>query len=199
MEGIAHLIMQTIYLIRHGRTEWNRDGRIQGRQNSPLISESRHITEAIADYMYDKNIDSVISSPLRRCTETADIICRILDKNYSIDVEMMECDHGMCEGMTLAQIEIEMPDFFRVREMDKWNTKWPGGESYSDVFKRAHNIRKKIMDEKSYLIIAHEMFNKCLIGALVGWTQERIIVFKQRNEIICLVQDNQLVMVEVKI
>lgn len=191
--------MNTIYLIRHGRTEWNRDGRIQGRQNSPLIPESRRITEAIADYLLDKNIDNIISSPLRRCTETADIICSILNKDYLVDYGLMECDHGVCEGMTLSQIEREMPDFFTEREMDKWNTKWPKGESYSDVFERALKVRQKIMDGKSYLIIAHEMFNKCLIGSLIDWTPEEIIAFKQRNEMICLIMGNQLVTVEVKI
>jgi broad specificity phosphatase PhoE len=185
--------MGNIYIIRHGRTEWNINGRLQGRLNSPLLEASIPVIKAIAAFLSDKQIEKVYTSPLKRSVETAQMICDTLGTGYLADERLVECDHGCCEGKRLADCMDAMPGFFAQREKDKWNVAWPEGESYADVYRRAKSFLSDIDTTKNVLIIAHETLNKCMIGALLGWADSDIISFKQPNCEICMIENENFV------
>jgi probable phosphoglycerate mutase len=183
------------YIMRHGRTEWNIQGRLQGRLNSPLLPESYAITRKIAHWLTDKAIETIYSSPLKRCLETAEIVSQLLDIPLVTDNRLQECDHGLCEGMSLEDAKSSYAAMLNAREDDKWNTPWPEGESYVDVFARASAFAKICPD--NVLIIAHETFNKCLVGYFANWDNESIMRFKQPNSSVIIIMDNLFNMINI--
>lgn len=170
------------YIMRHGKTEWNLHKRIQGRNNSPLLSESLILSRKMANYLLQcAKLNKIFVSPLGRAVETAEIICGVLGIGYIKNDLLMECNHGICEGMRLDEVKEVMPSFVSSRESDKWNTPWPQGESYADVFLRAEIFVRQLTMNDSVLIVGHEMFNKCLAGCLLNWRIEKILSFRQKN------------------
>ncbi|MDR2745445.1 MAG: histidine phosphatase family protein, partial [Desulfovibrio sp.] len=131
---------RTIYILRHGRTVWNEEGRLQGHRDSPLLPESADLIQNMADFLKDKKIGEIYASPLRRCSATADIVSGVLGLPYAHDARLMECAHGLCDGMLLSDTYTAYPDYYAKWEKDQWNTAWPGGESYKDVFLRAQSF-----------------------------------------------------------
>jgi broad specificity phosphatase PhoE len=126
--------------MRHGRTVWNEEGRLQGHKDSPLLPESIDLVHAMAEFFRDKEIGKIYSSPLRRCSATADIVSDVLGLPFARDARLMECAHGLCDGMLLSDTRASCPDYYAQWEKDRWNTAWPGGESYRDVFLRAQSF-----------------------------------------------------------
>jgi probable phosphoglycerate mutase len=174
-----------MYIMRHGRTVWNRDGKLQGRLNSPLLESSLDVAKAIANFLSNANIERVYASPLQRCVHTAEIVCRVLNTAFVCDDRLMECDHGICEGLTLVDASARYPAELALREKDKWITPWPDGESYADVYGRAKLFYDSLGSIENTLVISHETFNRCLIGYGIGWPAEEIMAFRQPNTMLC--------------
>lgn len=98
--------MTELVLVRHGETEWNRVGRVQGRSDIPLNDTGREQARETGRRLADGAFDAVVASPLSRAAETARIIA---DELATDDVELIddlvERDYGGAEGMTGAQID----------------------------------------------------------------------------------------------
>lgn len=171
-----------LFLMRHGRTRWNADGRLQGRQNSALLDSGRPAILAIAQSLArERRVDAVYASPLRRCVETATLVCRPLGLDYQLSDALMECDMGQCEGLTWAEAQAQFPDMMALRAVEKWTTAWPRGEAYQDVYARAQGFAAALPWGQNALCIGHETLNKCLVGACLGWAPERIMALRQAN------------------
>ena len=136
--------MPTIFYIRHGKTEWNVDGRFQGSQDIPLNDLGR--TQAVktggilGDLLTRDDRDpsglSFVTSPLGRARGTMELMRGVLGlppHDYSIDDRLHEVGYGHWEGLTLLQMKAANPDIFAAREADKWGVAPPGGESYASV------------------------------------------------------------------
>jgi probable phosphoglycerate mutase len=180
-----------IYIMRHGRTVWNAEGRFQGRLDSELLETSKPLIKKMAKYFSNKKIDTIYSSPLKRCIDTSNIVSAIIDVQYQIDEHLLECNHGQCDGIFISEIIEKFPKEYSDIQNNKWDVKWPGGESYNDVFARAMLFSKKLRAGTS-LIIAHATINKLIIGALLGFSKEQIIKINHDNAIVYLVEDNKL-------
>lgn len=173
---------RVIYIMRHGKTEWNAAQKIQGRKDSPLLEESLKAAREIGVYLKNRDIQKVFTSPLGRARCTAETVCQYLGLPYQENDLLMECDHGSCEGMSLEQVREKMPGFFITRELDKWLVRWPGGESYSDISERAERfIATELSIQQNILIVGHEMINKCILGVLLHWGRTETMKFKQSN------------------
>ena len=186
------MIDKNIYVMRHGRTRWNAEGKLQGRLNSPLLDSGVGTIKAIARYIADQcSIDKVYCSPLRRSLESAEIVCSVLAVGYEEREELMECDMGMCEGLTWQEAQDIYTDFFTRRKREKWTTAWPNGESYLDVYIRAQSFLQWLpCDILNVLIIGHETFNKCFLGACMQWSPDEIMSFKQANHDLFVVRSS---------
>lgn len=204
----------TIYIMRHGKTQWNAEGRLQGHRNSPLLPESLNVIRIMADFLRDKNIETIYTSPLQRCLETAELVSTALRLPYKQDMRLIECSHGLCDGMLFTETHAVYPAYYSRWEKDKWNTAWPEGESYKDVFTRAKNFvadlrrnrspkmpdaessgtdaNNSCQPEKNCLVIAHAQINMCLIGALMSLETKRILELRQKNGTIYIAEDKKL-------
>jgi len=136
--------MPTIYYIRHGETEWNADGRLQGTQDIPLNDLGRQqaadagsiLANLLARDGRSKQSLAFVASPLGRARSTMELVggtLRLPPADYSIDDRLREIGYGHWEGSTLAQMQASDPGVFARRQAEKWTVPPPGGESYASV------------------------------------------------------------------
>ena len=90
--------------VRHGVTDWNRQGRFQGRSDIPLNDEGILQAQAAARRLQGTPIDYVVSSPLIRAVKTAEIIAAAAAKPVSVDADLIECDFGGFEGRSITDV-----------------------------------------------------------------------------------------------
>jgi broad specificity phosphatase PhoE len=137
----------TIYYIRHGETQWNADGRLQGVQDTALndlgrrqASQAGHIlADLLARDSRDKSQIPFVSSPLMRARTTMELVRGALQlppQNYATDDRLREIGYGRWEGSTLAEMQAADPVFFARRLADKWRVAPEGGETYEAVQQR---------------------------------------------------------------
>jgi len=137
----------TIYYIRHGETEWNALGRLQGAQDIPLNDLGRRQATAagsiLGDLLTRDGRDQAglpfVASPLGRARATMELVRGALDlppHDYAIDARLREIAYGTWEGSTLAEAQLADPVLFARRQSEKWTVPAPGGESYVDVERR---------------------------------------------------------------
>ena len=96
-----------IYFVRHGQTEWNKIGRMQGHIDIELNDEGKSQAQIVKEKLNGIKFDKVFSSPLKRAKETAKIIC---DQEIIIDDRLIERYNGELEGKLKTEIEV-FPDF----------------------------------------------------------------------------------------
>jgi len=186
-------MVKKIFIMRHGQTEWNRDGKQQGRQNSPLTEEGVQQAGLIAEKAASFQIQRLFTSPLGRALESAKIVGQAIGLEPVIDERLKESCFGLCEGLTRQQIDARFPDFWAAREESKWTTRWPDGESYKDVYQRVSYFAEEHLltdsSDQCIGIMGHETTNKVLIGCLMNLSQEEIIRLGHPNNKVYLWQD----------
>ena len=139
--------MPVLYYVRHGETDFNRQGRLQGRRDTPLNARGRQQAAECGVLLRDlfardhrKAQDfKYVSSPLKRASETMEILRATLGlqvHDYEIDARLIEIAYGEWEGLTLQEIEIRNASVLSARERDKWDFAPPGGESYRELADR---------------------------------------------------------------
>lgn len=137
----------TIYYIRHGETDWNVAGRLQGRRDIPLNARGReqgtHCGHILRDLLARDRLDTAsfdfVSSPFQRATETMRLLRAALGlpaDGFRIDPRLAEIAFGDWEGFTMAELRNRDPQRIAQREHDKWHFTPPGGESYETVAAR---------------------------------------------------------------
>lgn len=137
----------TIYYIRHGETEWNVAGRLQGRRDIDLNArgrqQARHVGGILRDLFARDRRDpesfDYVSSPLKRATETMQLLRQELGLDadgFRRDPNLAELSFGDWEGFTIAQLHDRDPQRIAQREHDKWHFVPPNGESYEMVAAR---------------------------------------------------------------
>jgi broad specificity phosphatase PhoE len=157
----------TIYLTRHGQTEWNVQKRMQGWGNGELTDQGRQDALALAKRLKDVKIDAVYASSSKRAYETAEII--VGDREIPIikDDLLREMHFGDWEGRTRDEIEREYPEAFKAF----WETPHlfdrGDGEVFSQVQERAKLAFQKIIEqhkEGTVLVVSHSIFLRVLIA-----------------------------------
>jgi probable phosphoglycerate mutase len=92
-----------LLLVRHGETDWNAEGRLQGHTDTPLNDFGRRQARALAEDLADEALDAVYSSDLSRARETAEILAGRLGLSVVLDRGLREKDWGTWEGLTSAE------------------------------------------------------------------------------------------------
>jgi probable phosphoglycerate mutase len=134
----------TIYYIRHGETDWNMAGRLQGGIDTPLndrgLTQAAHAGGILADLFarHGRSASDLafVASPLQRARYTMDLVRSALELppgDYAIDDRLREIGYGHWEGSTLAQMQAADPKLFAARQLDKWTVAPPDGETYASV------------------------------------------------------------------
>lgn len=170
MSGCKGGDMMSIYLLRHGETDWNKEGRIQGHTDIPLNQNGRlqiaQTAAGLAAICHD--IDLIISSPLLRARESAQIAAKNLHyPNERIIVEplLIERCFGEAEGLTAAEREEKYPNY----HYSNTGYCFPGMESFDVLMKRARTALERIMEissnKENILAVSHGAFLAAIITA----------------------------------
>ena len=157
-----------IYIVRHGETEANKNGYLQGWTDVPLNENGRFIAELTGRGLKDIRFDHCISSPLIRAKETAEILLRESGNSVSIsfDDRIKEMNFGSFEGMSVR--DEKLIQFLKEPVVDY---KFPDGESFQEVMKRTQEFLKELIakdDGKTYLVSTHG----CALRAMLNFLYE---------------------------
>jgi len=120
-----------LWLVRHGETEWSRDGRHTSTTDLPLTDQGRRVAESLCDRLDDEAFSLVLTSPRERARETARLAGH---GEAEVDDDLAEWDYGKLEGLTTPQIRETYPDW------SIWQGPVPGGESASQVTERLDRV-----------------------------------------------------------
>jgi broad specificity phosphatase PhoE len=145
----------TLLLVRHGETDWNRDGRWQGHSDTHLNQVGREQAAQVAEELDD--IDVVYSSDLARARETTAIIAERLGLDVQVDERLRERGFGAWEGKTSVEIEGEFGDA---------HARWLAGEgagaddaeAFADFAARIHGFLEDVLarhPDETVLVVAH--------------------------------------------
>ncbi len=170
-----------IYLMRHGETEYNRVGRLQGQSDIPLNEFGIELAEKTAEGLKDVDFDAVFSSPLQRALETARIVKGSRKVEVETDERLKEIHFGPGEGARFDEAKRDeahpLHNFFCRPECY-----FPTGKAES--FDRVRERGKSFLEEKIFpmesglaaagresgniLIVAHGAFNRCILNRIAG-------------------------------
>ena len=174
-----------IYLLRHGETDWNKEGRIQGHTDILLNQNGRMQISHAADILTDLevNIDVIITSPLSRARESAEIAAHRLayhKENIVVEPMLIERSFGDAEGLTVAEREAKYPNY----HYSDIHYHFVGMESFEDLMNRAHCILKKIVntykDKQNILVVSHGAILAAIITAI---TDGKITYFEEKIQL----------------
>jgi len=158
--------MTVLAVVRHGPTEWNAVGRVQGRTDVPLNSAG---VEEVHRWSVPPEVDDFfwICSPLSRAVETA----RILHGGeVECDARLIEMDWAIWEGATLAALRAELGDLMRAWEAGGLDFRAPGGESPREVQARIAPFLLEVARQRRHTIaVTHKGVIRALYALATGW------------------------------
>ena len=149
-----------LYMLRHGRTAWNDEGKLQGHTDIPLNEEGRQSAWKTGEDLKGISFSAAFCSPLQRARETAELILSGSKTAIQADERLIELSFGSAEGMFLADLAEEKRPTFRLFAQPEEYVPPVGGESYASLLSRCHSFLEEVIlpREKEWrhvLIVAH--------------------------------------------
>lgn len=170
--------MTTIYLIRHGETEANREFRFQGCTDRPLTADGLAQAERLAEVLKDIPFHCAYTSPMPRSSRTAEIVCRHRDIPIIPDPALLEICGGAFEGRKMDYVTQHFP-----QEVHNWNNEiWkfvgPGMEDgmlakYEMVERALRRVVRNHPDQ-TVLLSAHGAIQRIFNCIIQGWPPQRM-------------------------
>lgn len=177
--------MQQIYLVRHGRTEWNEAHRLQGRlPGVGLSSFGLKQARQTAEILRGVEIDRILVSPLERAVQTASIINEYHDVPLASDEYWNEWDMQKWQGLLFSEIEAKFPDQFRLWRDNPAAPIDFNGELLAEVAHRMYEGLERAVASypgQAILIVSHSDPLKALTAAVLGMPLENIGRFQLDN------------------
>jgi probable phosphoglycerate mutase len=173
-------------LVRHGETDWNRQGRFQGQIDIPLNSNGLAQAEAARRMLSTVSIQRAYTSAMARPRQTAE---RILLEHPGVPLTstrgLVEIGHGLWEGRLEREIAEGWPQLLSDWKEQPHTVQMPEGETIHDVWQRSldtwQRIAASLEATETALVVAHDAVNKTILCALLGLGPEAIWAIKQGN------------------
>ena len=170
--------MGRLYLVRHGETEWNAEGRIQGHTDVGLSDWGRQQARAVAQRLSGVTFDAAYSSDLSRTAETARIIlAQQRDLTLTATAQLRERHYGVFEGLTVAERQARYPDMFAASLSNDLDFAPTDGETMSQVGARmaafVAELRERHLEE-TVLIAGHGGALRATLPALLDLPLEAL-------------------------
>ena len=147
-----------LILVRHGQTLWNREKRVQGVSDIALSNRGSAQASSLARSLRGEKINTIISSPLKRAVQTAEAINRFHHLPIEPEKDLMELNMGDFEGMALQEMMKNHGDFLKRWAEDPASVVMPGGESLSELQKRAWGVVERIAVKSGTTLLAAHNF-----------------------------------------
>jgi len=162
--------MTELILARHGQTAWNVVEVFRGRADVDLDETGLKQAELLADYVRERKIEAVYSSPLKRALKTATAIAMRHDLKVITTEGLNDLKFGEWEGMPLTEVREKYSNLFTEWVQTPHLVKIPNGETLDDVTKRATVFVKEVVTrhQGTIVMVSHRVVHKVLILALLG-------------------------------
>ena len=147
-----------IYVVRHGATDWNKSGRIQGQLDTPLNAEGRNQAALAAQPLQEVNATALYCSDLLRTYETAQIIGRAAGIQVIQKPGLREMHFGQWQGLTSQQIRERDPEIYAARLERPHAVPPPDGETWRHFYQRSIQAVQQILhtsDAERLIIATH--------------------------------------------
>jgi broad specificity phosphatase PhoE len=194
LNGTAHLGVglppkgpgPRLLLVRHGETDWNRQGRFQGQIDFPLNSNGRSQAEAAARFLESVSLQRAYTSSMARPRQTAEAI---LASHPGVPLTsvpaLVEIGHGQWEGRLEQEIAASWPQLLADWKRAPHTVQMPEGENLQQVWDRSLQGWQRIVagldPAETALVVAHDAVNKTILCALLGLGPADIWAVKQGN------------------
>ena len=155
-----------LILVRHGETQLNKDGRIQGIGGAPLNEEGRGQAQAAARALKADLPFVLYTSTVVRALDTARIISDSLNVPFELLDGLQEADAGQLDGLTGTEMRQRYPEFTRLWDKDSATAQMPGGESMVDVQLRAWRAVMNLAEshpDSTVVAVSHNFTIKSII------------------------------------
>ncbi len=177
---------QRLLLVRHGETDWNRQGRFQGQIDIPLNANGWAQAEAAGGFLAPVPIHRAYTSSMARPRQTAETI---LASHPGVPLTstrgLVEIGHGLWEGQLEDEIQAGWPQLLADWKRAPDTVQMPEGETIHDVWVRSlhtwQTIATSLDAGETALVVAHDAVNKTILCALLGLTPADIWTIKQGN------------------
>jgi len=173
-----------LLLVRHGESEWNRIGRIQGWSDSPLSELGREQARRLAERLAREPISAIYASPLARAAQTAQIIAERLGLEVTFDPRLREYGVGELEGLTREELAEHYPHILAAwQEGDTW-VALPGEEGRQAFVERIWEAMQDIIrrhPDDAVAVVAHGGTVAVFLMRLLGLSPRRLSPFFFEN------------------
>jgi len=183
----------TLYLIRHGETNWNLEKRAQGVSDIPLNQMGKIQAKNLAKKLQRIMFSKIYTSPLTRALETAEIMAKSLG-NVIVEMDnFAELDQGMLEGMKFNEMNEKFPEFFIKWRAAPGEVRMPGGETLGELQTRAWNGIEKIhsshtREENPVLIVSHNLTIISILSRILKVNLNHFRTFRQHNASVNIIE-----------
>lgn len=171
-------------LVRHGETNWNREGRYQGQIDTSLSEFGREQGKKVAEALKNVPIDICYASPLSRSYETASMCAEPHGLAVIKDDRLLEINHGEWEGLLAAEVEQRYPELAVRWRTTVVDVQMPGGENIEDVRVRSMAAFQEYAQKhvgQTVLVVAHDAVNKAVICDILDIGLSKFWQVKQDN------------------
>jgi len=155
-----------IYLVRHGQTVWNEEGKLCGSSDVPLSDEGLVQAQKVAARMKNVNLSAIYSSPLLRARQTAEAIASHHNLPVQVEPDLREVDYGEWEGLKVDEAMEKFPELERLRREDPMNFVAPKGEPMKNFAQRVIAAVQRIAlrhPDETICIVAHQTVNRFVL------------------------------------
>jgi probable phosphoglycerate mutase len=171
-----------MFVVLHGQTEWNRDGRLQGQRDSPLTdigeSQSRRAARTIEELAgSEASALRLISSPLGRTLQTANILVSSLGIAPPIetDARIAEMALGAWEGLTRDEIAARWPELVAGTTRNTSYFHAPGAETFEALAARVGDWLREHKDHARLIVVTHGIASRVLRGLYCGLSRDEMV------------------------
>lgn len=159
-----------LYVMRHGKTDWNAEFKLQGNIDIPLNEEGRQMARNAAEEYKDIHFDICYVSPLVRALETAQILLENRDIPIITENRLKEMSFGIYEGFKGVFEHPELPIYKLFKDPENYIPP-EGAETFESLFNRTGEFLKEVVQKdldagKDVLIVGHGALNSCIITQL---------------------------------
>lgn len=174
-----------LFLVRHGETEYNKKGMMQGRGiDAPLNETGRHQAELVANVLEPEGAEEIVASGMMRTIETARPLSEKLSKPIHSFNELDEMNFGDLEGQKTVNIQKELEDIHRTWAAGEINIPIPGGESPLEVYERADGRIRRILNEGNHqtkVFFLHGRLIRILLSKWLGYGLQNMHKIEHQN------------------
>ena len=183
--------MTELWLVRHGQTDWNLQGRYQGQADMALNSTGLAQARELAAQLEGQPFSVIYSSDLQRARQTAQILANHLGLTLHLDPRLREIHQGEWQGLLVSELSVRYSEAMAARRSNPVEARAPGGESVAEVAARvwaaAGDIARAHPAER-VLVVSHGLALATLIAKGRGMPLEQVYALIPDNAHPCLVE-----------